>query len=298
MRWILFLLIPLVSLGQSDYNRIQELLDAGDYAFAKAETKKVLSVNPNDTKAIELLGDAYAYLAQWESAIAEYEKLVAADDTVANYHYKLGGASAMYAKASSRFKALTLVPAIKRHLKRAAALDSKHIDTRWALVELYVSLPGIVGGSYSTAMDYADELYEISPVDGYLARGYVYQYDDEPALAEKNYKLAVATGGSVTCYEKLADYYEKTGQFNAAMTTYVEGCKKHERNAFNYQIGKVSAMYGIHLDQGIFYLELYLENYDATDGVEPEWVFYRLAQIYKHKGNVVAARHEINLALK
>ena len=71
-----------------------------------------------------------------------------------------------------------------------------------------MSLPGVVGGSFSKALSYAEQLEELSKVDGYLAKGYVYEYDDEPELAEKYYRLAIKVGGSVTCYEKLTEFYE------------------------------------------------------------------------------------------
>ena len=42
-----------------------------------------------------------------------------------------------------------------------------------------------------------------------LAKGYIFEYDKEPELAEKYYKLAVKVGGSVTCYNKLIAFYKK-----------------------------------------------------------------------------------------
>ena len=44
------------------------------------------------------------------------------------------------------------------------------------------------------------ELEVLSKVDGYLAKGYIYEYDDEPELAEKYYKMAIEEGGSLNCF--------------------------------------------------------------------------------------------------
>ena len=96
---------------------------------------------------------------------------------------------------------------VKFHLKKAAELDSKHIDSRWALVQLYTELPGIIGGSFSTARSYASQLKKISPVDGYLAYGYVDEYDKEYSEAETAYKNAIKVGGSPLTYMKLASLY-------------------------------------------------------------------------------------------
>jgi hypothetical protein len=39
---------------------------------------------------------------------------------------------------------------------------------------------------------FANQLEVLSKVDGYLAKGYIHEYDNEPELAEKYYKKAVA----------------------------------------------------------------------------------------------------------
>ena len=83
---------------------------------------------------------------------------------------------------------------------------------RWAMVELYMQLPGIIGGSKKKSLKYANELENLSKVDGYLAKGYIYEYDNELKLAENYYKKAIIVGGSLTCYDKLTKLYEAENQ--------------------------------------------------------------------------------------
>ena len=203
----------------------------------------------------------------------------------------------MKALSISKIKALGIIGDVKKAFLRAAELDPKHIDARWALVELYVSLPGIIGGSNSKALKYANELQNLSKVDGYLAKGYVYEYDDEPELAEKYYKLAIKVGGSVTCYEKLTNFYESNDQPDKAIGNLEEAQQKHQRNAMHYQIGKVCADYNIQLEKGEKCLKAYLSNHSAKDGVPKAWAYYRLAQIYKHKNNKAEALKWIDKAI-
>jgi tetratricopeptide (TPR) repeat protein len=191
----------------------------------------------------------------------------------------------MKALSISKIQALGIIGDVKEAFLKAAQLDSKHIDARWALVELYVSLPGIIGGSTSKALKYAQELERLSKVDGYLAKGYVYEYDDEPELAEKYYRLAIKEGGSVTCFEKLTDFYEGQEQPEKAIETIESAQKQHQRNSLRYQIGKVCAEYNTQLDKGETCLLAYLSHYSAKDGVPKEWAYYRLAQIYRYKNN-------------
>lgn len=293
--WIFF--VSAFCFSQSSKDKAKTYLVDKDYKKAQQELTTFLESNPSDIEAIELLGDAYGHQKQWDEAIEQYEKLKDNYPKNANYHYKYGGALGMKALSVSKIKALGIIGDVKSAFLKAAELDPKHIDTRWALVELYVSLPGIVGGSISKALKYANELQNLSKVDGYLAKGYVYEYDDEPELAEKYYKLAIKEGGSVTCYEKLTNFYKSQDQPDKAIDNLEEAQQKHQRNAMYYQIGKVCADYNIQLEKGEKCLKAYLSNHSSKDGVPKAWAYYRLAQIYKHKKNKTEALKWIDKAI-
>ncbi|MBD09445.1 MAG: hypothetical protein CMC68_01640 [Flavobacteriaceae bacterium] len=293
--WIFF--VSTFCFSQSSKDKAKTYLVDKDYKKAQQELTTFLESNPSDIEAIELLGDAYGHQKQWDEAIEQYEKLKDNYPKNANYHYKYGGALGMKALSVSKIKALGIIGDVKSAFLKAAELDPKHIDARWALVELYVSLPGIVGGSISKALKYANELQNLSKVDGYLAKGYVYEYDDEPELAEKYYKLAIKEGGSVTCYEKLTNFYESQDQPDKAIDNLEEAQQKHQRNAMYYQIGKVCADYNIQLEKGEKCLKAYLSNHSSKDGVPKAWAYYRLAQIYKHKKNKTEALKWIDKAI-
>ncbi|WP_369996511.1 tetratricopeptide repeat protein [Winogradskyella sp.] len=293
--WIFF--VSSLCFSQASKEKAKTYLADKNFKKAEQEMQAYLQSNKEDKEAIELLGDAFGHQKKWDEAIAQYEKLKDAYPSNANYHYKYGGALGMKALSVSKIKALTIIGDVKEAFLKAAELDPKHIDTRWALVELYVSLPGIVGGSNSKALKYANELEKLSKVDGYLAKGYVYEYDDEPELAEKYYKLAIKVGGSVTCYEKLTNFYETQNKPSEAIGNLEEAQQKHQRNAMHYQIGKVCADYNLQLEKGEKCLKAYLSNHSAKDGVPKEWAYYRLAQIYKHKNNKTEALKWIDKAI-
>ncbi|WP_298903659.1 tetratricopeptide repeat protein [uncultured Psychroserpens sp.] len=294
----IFLLVPILSFGQaSTLNNARTLLDAKKFEKAEQLLSTYVKAHQNDKEGLELLGDAYGHQKKWDEAATHYKKLTKLESSNANFHYKYGGALGMKALSVSKIKALGIIGDVKSAFLKAAELDPKHIDTRWALVELYMQLPGIIGGSKSKSLKYAKELEALSKVDGYLAKGYIYEYDDEPELAEKYYKLAINVGGSLTCYDKLTKLYEKENQPEKAIANLESSGKKHQRNAMHYQIGKVCAEYNIQLDKGRNCLLTYIENYSAKDGVPKAWAYYRLAQIYKNKGQKKEALKWIDKAM-
>lgn len=292
------LLVSSVSMAQSSFEKARLLFMNRDFKSAEPLLLDNLASNPKDQKTIEYLGDIAGHQKQWDKAIVYYKTLVDMDDNNANYHYKYGGVLGMKAKESNKLKALTMIGDIKNSFLKAAELDPQHIEVRWALVEFYMQLPGIIGGSEKKAIKYADELENLSKVDGYLAKGYIAEYSNRPKDAEVYYKKAVQTGGSITCYQKLSDLYEKTTKEpEKAIEVLEEAQNKLHRNALHYQLGKVSAQYNTQLDKGIGCLEKYIENYSVNDGVPKSWAYYRLAQIYKQKGNKDQAKKFIDQAL-
>ncbi|MCX7550732.1 tetratricopeptide repeat protein [Xanthomarina sp. F2636L] len=295
---VLFFLCPLWCFSQTSYQDLQLLLEQKNYTKAEALVTPIVTSNPTDVKAIELLGDTYAYQEKWDEAMEQYKKLTSLKPKVANYHYKYGGALGMKALSVNKLSALVYLSDLKEAFLTAAKLDKNHIETRWALVELYMQLPAIVGGSKDTSLKYAEELEQLSKVDGYLAKGYIYEYDDEAILAERYYKKAIEIGGSITCYNKLSEFYENQKQPEKAISNIEEAQEKLQRNGLHYQLGKVSAEYNMQLEKGEACLKNYIKNYSPEDGVPIAWANYRLAQIYRQKNNKTEALKYINLAVK
>lgn len=296
-KFIYLLFFPLVSFSQTHLDSIDYFIKNKQFDKAEIQLTTYLKKHPKDLKAIELIGDTYGHQKKWDGAIENYKTLVDKNQKSAEYHYKYGGAMGMKALESSKFTALGMITDIENSFKKAAELDPNHINVRWALVEYYMKLPTIFGGSKNMALKYAYQLEQLSKVDGYLAKGYIFEYDEEPELAEKYYKLAIKEGGSLWCYDKLTTFYEKQKQPEKALANLEIAKEKHKRNALDYEMGKLAAEYNIELQKGVQCLQTYLKNYSPEDRVPKAWAHYRLSQIYAHKKNKVAALKYIDLAL-
>ena len=75
-------------------------------------------------------------------------------------------------------------------------MNPKHIEARWALVMIYIQLPGIVGGSETKAIRYSNELLKLSPVDGYLSRGQIDEILKDILLQNNNIKKQLLLGST------------------------------------------------------------------------------------------------------
>lgn len=204
---ILIFLFPVLVFSQTSFEKAEKLYAQEKYQQAKTLFESHLKSNPNHYKTIEYLGDIAGHEKDWDEAIKQYSILKNQFPKTANYWYKYGGAMGMKAKSVNKFKALGMIDDIENSFLKAAELDKKHIETRWALVMLYIELPGIVGGSEKKALKYSDELMELSKVDGHLSKAYIDEYFNRYKKAEANYLKAHEIGNSKTTFQKLYHLY-------------------------------------------------------------------------------------------
>jgi len=205
---ILFLFLPLVVLSQSDFDKARKLFEERKMEQSQIIFENLLKTEPTNLKVVEYLGDIAGYQKSWDEALLYYGRLKKEKPTEANFYFKYGGALGMKALEVNKFRALGMIDEIKASFEKAIQLNPKHIEARWALIELYLKLPGIVGGSESKAIKYSNELLRISLVDGYLSRGHIEEYFDRYKNAELQYKKAINVGNSRMCYQKLASLYK------------------------------------------------------------------------------------------
>ncbi|OMQ09771.1 lipopolysaccharide assembly protein LapB [[Flexibacter] sp. ATCC 35103] len=202
-----FLLMPILIWSQSNFDKAEKLFHAKKYDEAQIIFEGVLKTKPSDIKTIEYLGEIAAHQKEWVKGAEYFKKLKILKPTVADYFFKYGGCLAMRATEVNKLKAFGMVGDMKEAFEKAIELNPKHVQARWALIEIYLLLPGILGGSESKAITYSNELAQFSPVDGYLSRGRIEEYFKRYTLAEKNYVKANEIGKSKVTFQKLYNLY-------------------------------------------------------------------------------------------
>jgi len=259
-----------------------------DLFCAKQHFEGYLIQNPNHQNTIEYLGDIAVDQKDWETAIAHFKTLVTLVPSHANYQFKYGGAIGLKALNSSKLRAIFLIDDIKEHFLESARLDKNHIEVRWALVELYVNLPSIIGGGMDKARRYAEELYQLSTVDGLMAKGYIALKDDDPQKAAEFYKASVVEGLKLHEYAKITD-----GRMQVTGSSYA-----WDRNQLHYQIGKAAFQYEVAMTKGLAHLHYFVAHYGVQDHITKDWGYYYMAKLYHLRKDHENATLALEKALK
>lgn len=204
---LFFLFVPICIWSQSNFEKGEKLFQSKKYDEAQVILEGVLKSKPLDIKTMEYLGEIAAHQKAWVKGAEYFKKLKELKPAEADYYFKYGGCLAMRATEVNKIKAFTMVDDMKQAFEKAIILNPKHVQARWALIEIYLQLPGILGGSESKAIGYSNELAQFSPVDGYLSRGRIEEYFKRYTFAEKNYIKANEIGKSKVTFQKLYNLY-------------------------------------------------------------------------------------------
>lgn len=264
----IFCLFTVNLFGQTDFKKAESLLHNGQVE----ESKVIFEKYDDNLKAQEYLGDIASFQRNWDEAISYYKKLLKEDPDNPVYNFKLGGAMGLKAYNSSKFQAVLMIGDIKKHFRKAAELDKAFVLPRRALVELYMELPEIIGGSKTMAESYAHELQNINDVEALLAQAYIYRQSDYKELAKLKYSEAIQTA--------------------------IKKPNLITRNYVKYELGEAAAWYELYPEAGIGFLKDYLEDYGYKDLNSPAWAYLRIAQIQRNQENKPEAMVMIEKSLE
>ena len=255
---------------QTQQHYIDSLIDNKQYMVAEKTIINSIKENPNNEILIKKLGDCYGFIKDWDNAIIQYQKLIELDSDNSVYNYKLGGTLAAKANETNRFKSLSLINKSKKYLLKSVKLDNRNKPAMWVLIQIYTELPQLLGGSKSLALQYANELENISLIDGLFAKKYIYDFKNDHKMSNIYLNKIV----------------ENLNSFNS----------EYDYNYLNFSIGELCANNKINLDMGILQLSYYIENFTSRDRSTPDYAYYLLAKIYVHMNDFSNAKEQLDNA--
>jgi tetratricopeptide (TPR) repeat protein len=234
-------------------------------------------------------------------AIKSFERAIAADGNIAEYHYWLGTALGVEAQRAGRLKQARLGKRAKDEFERAVRLDPRHVPARQGLVQFYTLAPGFMGGSDDKARAQAAEIARLSPFHGHLAYGIIAERAKDDAAAKRAYDAAIAAApDSAGGYIALGLLHQRGERWDAAFESYDRLLRaRPSETMVLYHVGRAAALSGQHLERGQQALERFIASppKDAT-AYNISRAHQRLAAIHERRGNAALARQQYEMAVK
>ncbi|MBT7851366.1 MAG: tetratricopeptide repeat protein [Flavobacteriaceae bacterium] len=281
-KFLLILLCPCFLIGQNYSQEFDVLFESKNYTKAVQKLEVYLTKTPQNLELLELMGDAYGFQRNWDKAASYYKQLRDLDPENATYHYKYGGVLGRLAKEGSKLKALGLISKVKTAFLKAAELDPVDKKVRWALVELYAQLPGVLGGSNEKAMVYASDLEALSKPHGFFSRAYVYENSNRVALAKTYYKKGLEVLNKLACF-----------QTELSRTSHL----KSHNNSLHFLVAKACMLHDTQLSIGQNYIQFYIDAFSSKDRETLEEAYMLQAQLFRLQNKISEALASIEKAL-
>jgi len=198
-------------------------------------------------------------------------------------------ASIMGGKAQdSIFSALGYAEKALISLNKAVELAPQSPKYLTALMTFYIAAPSIAGGDMDKALEIANTINSIDPIEGAKSLARYYQSNDETKKAVQVLSQAISSHpNDVGLYSQLAFIYTSEDKFTEAIANFEQATavnvyaltveEQSDKALINaresiiygilnshYQIGRVSLLSESDIAKGITHLQSYIEKYQTT----------------------------------
>ena len=236
-----------------------------------------------------------------DAAIDLLEKAVAQQPQSAEAHFYLASAYGSKVQESGMFGAAKYASKVREEFEKTVAVDPKHVEARYGLVQFYAGAPGIMGGSYDKAFEQARELKAIDPVLGHRAHAFIYSQQSKPELANKEYADAIreqpTSGKAHSFYGQYLASVEKN--YAAALVELETALKIDPRYMpALYHLGRIASLANTNLPRGEEALKQYLAYTPKENEPTPASAHTFLGAVYEKEGKKAEAKQAYEAALK
>ena len=234
------------------------------------------SLNKNSTSKLERkIADLAFYYKDWDTAIGFYEKIVL-NVPKGDSYFRLSVAAGRKSLEVSRLNSISYLSKTRTALLKGLELQPNNPLFLRTAIEIFYEIPYFLGGDKEFAKEKAALLYELNPVEGLMAKGYLNEKEEDLVLAKLNYSKAI----KLILKEEL------------------ELILNRERRDLAYELGRVTADFEINDELGITSLQFYLKNYNFIDNIALEWVYFNLAKISNKQKNKQKSKIYLEKALE
>jgi tetratricopeptide (TPR) repeat protein len=264
-------------------------------------TASVWAAAPKNPQEIYELGRAAMARGDHARAVELLEQSAALAPRNAVIQLELGRAYGMSAMAGGTFGAMSLAKKSKAAFERAVELDPRLVPARMSLLEFFVGAPALLGGSESGAVEQANAIRRLDPIEGHQAfarihvaakaldraRGeYAAMLKTFPRSARAHYLHGVYLLNTEKNYRSAAEEFEVAVQLDPAyMPSY-------------FRIGHAAAVASSNFTRGEEALKKYISYRPADDEPGTSRAWYWLGAIYEKQRRPADARTCYTTSLK
>jgi tetratricopeptide (TPR) repeat protein len=283
---------------RADRVQADSLLQQGRVDEAAALLHGIVSSQPDNAKARQLLCRVYYAQEMADDAIRECELAAAADPNDSDTQMWLGRAYGMKASKANALTAFSLARKVHNAFERAVQLNPANVHAMSDLGEYYVAAPAIVGGGLDKAQRLAQQLQPYSAARYHRLLAEIANKRKDTATAEAEYRAAAAAGKTAEAFIDLGQFYQEKGQQDKALSAVQAGVEADYRND-SVLVDAASILMAANRSPELAerLLREYLSSPAKSDGAPAFKVHVQLGDLLLKRGDTAGARREYAAAL-
>ncbi|MCO7224087.1 lipopolysaccharide assembly protein LapB [Pleionea sp. CnH1-48] len=227
--------------------------------------------------------------ADLEVAAELFKKALELQPDNADYHYSYGMLSMRMAANASIFSAASYATDAKNHLLKSIELEPSHTRAIQGLIQFYINVPVIAGGSNKKAVAMIAKLKEVDELEGLVSESRYYRDDDDEdnmlrvakELAQQFPSSARAMAQAGFTYQQMQRYEDAFAAFTQAVDAErMEATKSNDYYTALYQVGRTAVFSDSEHEKGIKSLSQYISAPVPKGLPDKDWAKFRLASLY------------------
>ena len=232
-----------------------------------------------------------------DEAVSLFERAVALDSSSSLYQMWLGHAYTRQLSSASFLRKPFIARRCGEAYNMAVKLDPASIDAAEARFEFFLNAPGIVGGGIDKARTEAARIATLDVYRGGMANARLAEHEKQGPEAERVYRsLMTEYPNRTAAADALVTLLQNAKRFDEAFKIVDDRlARAADETASLYNLGRLSAVSGQHLERGDAALRRYLAL--TTDRARQSNAHYRLGMIQEKTGDAQAAAAEYQAAI-
>ena len=208
------------------------------------------SVSALSETEIFTLANIYLQDRRYSEALSFYDELCERNPNRFAYQFGRGASAGFLLSGTPSFRSLRYVVQLRSSFEAAVRLQPNSLVARRALLNIYLGLPRLLGGSQTKAEQQLKAIQSINPLEGALAGAiYAMNNNDQSAFAQQ------------------------------AQMVYNDSKHQFEVNDSRYELAMITSYFFGDSERAIQLLNDFLDNANPGDQYPPVFARYRLAEL-------------------
>ncbi|MDG1685165.1 MAG: hypothetical protein P8H63_03935 [Flavobacteriaceae bacterium] len=249
-QYIGFLLWTMVLCAQRPPNELFPLTPLNQEQLMVLDNLSNRSVSALSETEILTLANIYLQDRRYSEALSFYDELCERNPNRFAYQFGRGASAGFLLSGTPSFRSLRYVVQLRSSFEAAVRLQPNSLVARRALLNIYLGLPRLLGGSQTKAEQQLKAIQSINPLEGALAGAiYAMNNNDQSAFAQQ------------------------------AQMVYNDSKHQFEVNDSRYELAMITSYFFGDSERAIQLLNDFLDNANPGDQYPPVFARYRLAEL-------------------